>query len=377
MTERAPILLHGATGFTGTLVAALLAERGLRWAASGRSAAKLEALRRSIEVEERGAPPVELVTVDVARPETLRAAIEGRAIVLACAGPFVEVGEPVLATCAELGVHYVDTTGEQRFVADAVRRHHATCERTGACAVPGMAFEIAPADWVSHLAAEAVGGAPDSIEILYANRMAQTAGRSGYAGATTRGTKKSMIRMMAEREPLQFVDGELRIERTGEKISSFALPSGRRLTAASFPSPEAVVVPGHTGARNVRTFMAVGDTAARAIHRFRGLAPGFVRAIRPLADRWVDRSPEGPEGDARGATFTILAEATRGSERARVAVTGKDPYGLTAAIQVHAAERAVAGAITARGVVGPSVGFVPREAMAALAYTGLALTDPA
>lgn len=372
MIGKAPILVHGATGFTGTLVCEALAARGLPFAVSGRSKERLERLRDRIHPA--AVRPAELCVVDVTRPETVRDAVSGRSIVLAVAGPFVDVGEPVLAACARLGIHYADTTGEQRYVADAVLRYHHEAEESGACIVPSMAFEIAPADWVSHLASARLGGAPDTLDVLYANKMAD----GGYGGATTRGTKMSALRMLGEPEPLQYVDGALRMERAGEKVTSFALPSGRRLVAASFPSPEAVVVPAHTGARNVRTYMAMGPRAARAIHELRRLAPLLARAARPLGDRFVARTAAGPEGEARtDASFTVLAEATKGNERARVALTGVDPYGLTAAIQAYAAERALAGAISARGVVGPSVAFPPREAIAALAGAGLTLVDPA
>jgi len=101
------------------------------------------------------------------------------------------------------------------------------------------------------------------------------------------------------------------------------------------------------------------------------------RAPRALSDRLVERTAEGPVGSEREGTFTVLAEATKGSERCRVALTGRDAYGLTAELQVYAAQRALAGAITARGVVGPSVAFPPREAIAALAHTGLSLVEPA
>lgn len=372
MTEKARILVHGATGFTGGLVCEALAARGHVYAVSGRSHERLQQLHDRI-AKQGGAPPVEQIVVDVSRRETLLAAIEGRTIVLACAGPFVEVGAPVLAACARLGVHYVDTTGEQRFVADAFTNHHAISEASGACVVSAMAYEIAPADWAAHLAAERVGGAPDTIDIFYANRTA--GGANG--GATTRGTKKSMLRVLAEREPLQWIDGGLAVERSAEKSTSFALPNGRRLAAASFPSPEAIVVPRHTGARTVRTYMAMSDSAVATLHRMRKLAPMFVRATRGLADRWVDRTSAGLEGSEREGTFTVLAEATKGSERSRVALTGKDPYGLTAQLQVYAAERALAGDIRAVGVVGPSVAFPPRAAIEALAHTGLSLVEPA
>lgn len=372
MTEKAHVLVHGATGFTGGLVCDLLAARGVSYAVSGRSLDRLERLHARIS-KHGGRPPTELCVIDVAREDKLHDAISNRKIVLACAGPFTLVGEPVLAACARLGVHYADTTGEQRFVADAALRHQRACEESGACIVPAMAYEIAPADWACHLAAERVGGSPDTIDVFYASRAAE--GTRG--GSTTRGTKKSMLGVIAEREPLQWVDGALVVERSAEKTTSFALPNGRRLTAASFPSPEAVVVPKHTGARTVRTYMAMTERAARNLHRWRNVAPSLVRATRSIADKLLERTSEGPLGSERDGTFTILAEATKGNERSRVALTGKDPYGLTAELQAYAAARAVAGKIQARGIVGPSVAFPVRDAIAALAHTGLSLVEPA
>jgi short subunit dehydrogenase-like uncharacterized protein len=271
-------------------------------------------------------------------------------------------------------VHYADTTGEQPFVAQVARSYRATCEKSRACIVPSMAFEIAPSDWACHLAAERAGGAPDAIDVLYANRAAD--GATGLA--TTRGTKKSILRVLAEREPLQFIEGVLVVELPAAKVTSFALPNGRRLIGVSFPSPEAVVVPAHTGARTVRTYMAMDEKAAHTLQRVRRIAPSLVRATRVIADRLVARMSVGPEGESRtGATFTVLAEATKGTERCRVALTGHDPYGLTAELQVYAAERALAGAIDAYGIVAPSVAFPPREAIRALAHTGLSLIEPA
>lgn len=160
MTEKAPILVHGATGFTGGLVCELLAARGVDYAVSGRSLDRLERLHGRLA--NHGTPPAQLCVIDIAREEAVRELVSGRKMVLACAGPFALVGEPILAACARLGVHYADTTGEQRFVADAARRHQAACEETGACIVPAMAYEIAPADWACHLASERVGGSPDT-----------------------------------------------------------------------------------------------------------------------------------------------------------------------------------------------------------------------
>jgi short subunit dehydrogenase-like uncharacterized protein len=359
MVEHASVLVHGATGFTGKLVCEALARRGVSFAISGRSAEKLASLSRAVGAKEEH-------VVDLAAPQSIRAAVEGRAIVCACAGPFALVGEPILATCARLGVHYVDTTGEQRFVALAVARYRATAEASGACAVPAMAYEIALADWAAHLAAEAVGGEADSIAIAYATRASE-----GYSTATTRGTKKSALGVIADAEPQQYVDGALRREYAGAVVRRFTLSNGKSVAAASFPSPEAVVVPMHTGARTVRTFMVMSGRTARTLHLGRAIAPIATRVLRKILERRIERTPEGPEGEARQVAFEIVAEATRHGKTAEVTVTGRDPYGLTAEIQAYAAERAIAGDIKARGVVGPSQGFDPRRGLDALEPFGV------
>jgi len=358
----APILVHGATGFTGRLVCAALARRGLEFAVGGRNKEKLEALAR-----ETGAS--EVAILDIGSGESLRGALEGRRIVCACAGPFVRVGEPVLATCARLGVHYVDTTGEQAFVADAVVRYRATAEASGACIVPAMAYEIAPADWAAHLAADKLGGPPDAVDILYATRM----NGGGYGGATTRGTKLSALGMAIDPNARQFVGGTLVHEATAEILETFPLREGKSVMGVSFPSPEAVVVPTHTHARSVRTFMAMSSRTARALHRFRRVVPPVVRALRPVLERRIARGKAGPEGEARGTEFEIVAQAKREGEVAHVYVVGRDPYGLTAEIQAWAAERAVRGDVTARGVVAPSVGYPPDDALPAMAPFGLSI----
>jgi short subunit dehydrogenase-like uncharacterized protein len=359
MVDRARVLVHGATGFTGKLVCDALARRGVAFAISGRSAEKLAALGHSVGATEQ-------CVVDLATPESIRAAVDGRAIVCACAGPFALVGEPMLATCARLGVHYVDTTGEQGFVGLAVARYRATAEASGACAVPAMAYEVAPADWAAHMAGERVGGEPEAIAIAYATRIAE-----GYAAATTRGTKKSAVGMVADAEPQQFIDGALHREPAGAVVRRFSLSNGKSVTAVSFPSPEAVVVPMHTGARTVRSFMVMGSGTARALHLGRAIAPIALRVFRKILERRIERAPEGPEGEARQVQFEIVAEARRGDKVAQVSVIGRDPYGLTAEIQAYAAERAIEGEIKASGVVGPSQAFAPKRALDALAPFGV------
>ena len=363
---RARVLVHGATGFTGGLVCKALARRGIPFAIGGRDAAKLERVAASLAAV--GAGITEVAVIDLASPDTLRAAIEGRALVCACAGPFAQVGEAMLASCARAGVSYVDTTGEQSFVADAVARYRATAEASGACVVPAMAYEMAPADWAADLAAKQLGEAPDEIAIAYI-----MVGEGGRAFAPTRGTKKSALGVLAEDAARQLVDGALVRERPAAHLRKFASPRlAREIMTVSFPSPEAILVASHTGARTVRTYMTQGPVVARLAHATRGVTPFFARLARGLVERTIDRGAEGPDDATRAsARFEIICEASKGSRRATVVASGHDPYGLTAELQAYAAERALAGELRAKGVVAPSVAFPSAHALEELAQFSL------
>lgn len=361
------VIVHGATGFTGKLVTSLLAKKKIPFAISGRSKEKLDALAKSLR--EADGVEVESAVVDIADSKSIERALGGKKVVLACAGPFVEVGEPVLAAAARLGVCYADTTGEQKFVALAVESYGAAFAKSGACAVSSMAYEIAPGDWAADAAAKKAGGDPDEINVIYMLRTPE----GGMAGATSRGTKLSMIAMTADGDPRQWVDGALVREAAAAHVRAFETPGGKKMWAFSFPSPESVVVPSHTGATTVRTFMISTRGAARTMQLGRSMFPSFVRAFRGPLERMVERSTVGPEGEARATRFDVVAEATKAGTTHRAVCSGSDPYGLTAEIQVLFAEHAIAGKLAARGVVAPSVAIAPDVAMKALAHTGITL----
>ena len=315
MSEKAGVLVHGATGFTGGLVCELLSKRGMTYAISGRSRERLESLRRRLEGA-GGAPPVELCVVDLERADTINAAIDGRKIVLACAGPFALVGEPILAACARLGVHYADTTGEQRFVADAAKNHQSTCEASGACIVPVDGLR----DRALRLGVSSRCRARRRRARHHRRLLRESPRRRGAAvrtaSATTRGTKKSILGVLAERAPLQWIDGSLVVERSAEKMTSFALPNGRRLAAASFPSPEAIVVP--AAHRRTHRPHVHGDERGRRAHAASRSASSRPRSFarHALARRALARAQpaEGPRASERDGTFT---DPRRGHEGQR------------------------------------------------------------
>jgi short subunit dehydrogenase-like uncharacterized protein len=132
------IVLFGATGFTGRLVAAHLAaapERP-RWAIAGRSAAKLEALGLGVPA----------IVADAQDPAALRALAQRTAVVCTTVGPYARYGSELVAACAEAGTHYCDLTGEVQWMRRMIDQCHDRARTTGARIVHACGFDSIPSD---------------------------------------------------------------------------------------------------------------------------------------------------------------------------------------------------------------------------------------
>ena len=109
------IVLYGASGFTGKLVAAYLIEAhpAVTWAIAGRNQQKLDALRRELN-----RPELPIVIADSADPGSLASMAANTKTLISTVGPYAKFGAPVLEACAHEGTHYCDLTGEAQWMAE-------------------------------------------------------------------------------------------------------------------------------------------------------------------------------------------------------------------------------------------------------------------
>ena len=154
------IVLFGATGYTGRLVAAELVKRarGARVALAGRSASKLDQLRESL-----GLPALPILSGDVRDPAFLGQLARSASVVCTTVGPYAQLGEGLVAACAQAGTSYCDVTGEVPWVRRMIDRYEEPARRSGARLVHCCGFDSIPSDlgvWFLQAQARARFGMP-------------------------------------------------------------------------------------------------------------------------------------------------------------------------------------------------------------------------
>src|ERR1700730_135327 len=142
------IVVYGATGFTGQLVAEYLAahynhDKSLIWAMAGRSLDKLRSVRDAI-----GAPSdIPLVVADAGDPASLKAMVEQTKSVITTVGPYQNYGTRLRAPCVTSGVDYSALGGEPVWMHQMIAKHEAAAQASGArimfsCGYDSVPFEL-------------------------------------------------------------------------------------------------------------------------------------------------------------------------------------------------------------------------------------------
>jgi len=173
------IIVYGATGFAGALVAAHLAAHapaGTRVALAGRSAERLEAVRTRLGVD------WPLIVADATCEPDLATLAESAHVVITTVGPYARYGRPLAHACAAAGTDYVDLTGEVIFARASADENHELARSTGARIVHSCGFDSIPSDLGVHalhalVTADGAGELTDTT--LVVTRL-----RGGFSGGT-------------------------------------------------------------------------------------------------------------------------------------------------------------------------------------------------
>ena len=184
------IIVYGATGFTGRLVAEHLAKQygvggQVKWAMAGRSLEKLQAVR-----DEIGAPKdTPLIVADAGDPASVKAMVEATKAVLTTVGPYQLYGSDLVAACAAAGTDYLDLSGEPNWMAEMIGAHEAAAKKSGARIVFSCGFDSIPFELGVFFAQETAKAKLGGVVPRVKGRMrAMRGGLSGGTAASGRAT---------------------------------------------------------------------------------------------------------------------------------------------------------------------------------------------
>ncbi len=181
------LIIYGATGYTGSLVARQAKAAGLDFVIAGRDATKLEVLSQDLDV------PYAAFSVDTVAE--LAMALAEYDVVLNCAGPFAKTAEPIMRACIEVGAHYLDITAEFNVYALA-ESLSVEARSGGSMLLPGVGWDVVPSDC---LAVHTVAKVEKPQRLRIALQV---------AGSMSRGSAISAAEIMAV-GLLARVDGEI------------------------------------------------------------------------------------------------------------------------------------------------------------------------
>lgn len=176
------VIVWGATGFTGKLVADYLATQygvgaDLRWAIAGRSADKLQSVRVGLGDAAKG---LELITADSHDRPSLDAMAARTKVILTTVGPYALYGSELVAACVEAGTHYCDLAGEVQWIRSVIDTHQERAQETGARIVNCCGFDSVPMDigvwFLQETAKQQYGSYCESIKLFV---KATSGGASG------------------------------------------------------------------------------------------------------------------------------------------------------------------------------------------------------
>ncbi len=318
-------LLYGATGYTGQLVIAEALARGMRPVLAGRNAQAVAALAAQHGLAHRA------FALDDAA--AVRAGLDGMALVLHCAGPFIRTVDAMLAGCLAAGAHYLDITGEiavfERCAAAGDRARAA-----GSVVLPGVGFDVVPSDCLAASLSAALPGAT-SLELAFAGGAGWSRGTAktmvtglGHGGAVRRGGRIVPVPNAWEAKRVRFADRERLV---------VSIPWGDVSTAWH-----------STRIPDITTSIGMPPSQLRLLRLMRLAGPVLrLGAVQRWLEGRVDAQRPGPAAAERAASVMQLWGRVRDARGTTLEGTLTTPEGYT-----HTAQAAVAcvGRVLAGGI---------------------------
>ncbi|MDH4007903.1 MAG: DUF5938 domain-containing protein [Desulfuromonadales bacterium] len=357
MSETTKVVLYGAGGYTGKLVAESLAQRGIPFYAAGRSA---ERLSKAMElVKERLGNDFKHEIAEVSNDvESLLPLFKKAEIVINCVGPFMLLGQPVIEAASQANCHYLDTTGEQDFCLELKEKYAESYASRELLLSPAMAWMCAAGALAAEVCMEKEG--IDTLELVYQPDNA----------LPSDGSTRTFLRMACADGGSYYLEDNQYKSWANDKAYPVVLPNSSRVLSAHpwggfieplwFKDDERV--------RNCSALMAFGEEhiagVIATVQKFETEARHLsydeqIAYINAIADQ-MDVSE--PAKDSVDTQRSVVACYGRGRQTDnQYALHLAAPYSWTGEICAEAAKRILDGRLKRSGFQSAARAFGHRE----------------
>ena len=362
-----PVIVYGASGYTGRLICEYLRELHVPFTAIGRDLDRTQDVVSHVPGVDTIDHEVAAATHDVA---SLSEAFEGASVVCNCVGPFISYGHEVAEACLNVGAHYLDTTGEQDWVLEAQARWGEKFAEQGMLIAPGVAQMYTTGEIAANLALETPGMETLDILVLWK-------GFPTYASIQTIFTilKAEWFHLQENQyvkvDPLATWD----VVVPGQHELGLAVPWGGTCHPVWFKNdPRVANVKVAGGVMNRTVMEAVVATTAAVESDIKTLPRDqWDDALAKVADQWAQGMP--PRENPRLNISVDSVHASGPLGRKHVVIHGNSNYKQTGLMQAWAAMSLLQQPPRRAGFASGCQAFGHRELLGVLRQFGLVL-DP-
>lgn len=373
----ARIVLFGATGYTGRLVARELVRSGAAPVLVGRSAESLTALVEELNDVAPGGRAATFEVADINRPASLRRLLHSPDdVVVSAVGPYARLGSVAVEAAIDAGCAYVDCAGEPMFLRNVFEQYGPKARRTGARLLPAMGFDFLPGNLAGALLIDRYRDAGlTGIRIGYFV--------TGPFGPSS-GSVASAAGIMLD-PSFTFSAGSLQSERPGARVREF-IADGTTVSGLSLGGSEIFALPRlDPDLTDIGVYVGWAGRWSRAAAAASSLAagarqvPGVGSAMGAVFRSALGgASAEGPADHVRALSRSVVVAegvTTADESLGRVTIEGVNPYDLTASLLTWSARMLSRRADKGVGALGPVEAFGLDALVSGCLALGLAEVD--
>jgi|CXWL01.1.fsa_nt_gi short subunit dehydrogenase-like uncharacterized protein len=362
MKTKPPVIVYGASGYTGKLIIERLVDAGIPFIAAGRDKKRLEDALRELPNARKAQAVVATVEHNA---RALTDVFSGARVVANVAGPFGQLGREVADAALAARCHYVDTTGETDWIRLLRDEYGPKFAEAKLLVCPALAYMWAAGQLAAEVALEQKG--IDSLDIVYAPGSAPTvASTLSFMRMVTRTQYRLVNRALDAWPPGSSVLNSL--PHTHEVMRS--LPWGGGAEPIWYERDPRV--------RNCRVTVALQnpqmvDWLLNCAAEFNKVAGSKSEAeLEALTNTWGQAMASTPPRENLEANRSVISCRSRGAEAGReIVLYGTAPYEQTSVLIAEGAQRLLGKGAECAGFASPATAFGHRELIDALVRKGL------